>query len=193
MHIAGKIFLGLGALMLLAGGVMTIMGGDSLEDVGDWDVEGKSEFNGPSGEWYHSAEDIMIIYVNDNVDCESFDVTYTDESGDTGWDSDGDGVEDTPYFEKEDCSWADDGADPSGYYSIGSFWGDEGTYDVDGTHGFYTVPMFEVLGEELGEAAGGFFAVLGGVGIFGCGICSLVLGGILALVLKDPQPPTQMQ
>ena len=46
--------------------------------------------------------------------------------------------------------------------------------------------------EELGEAAGGLMGILGGIGIFGCGICSLVLGGILALTLKDPQPPTQM-
>jgi len=34
--------------------------------------------------------------------------------------------------------------------------------------------------------------VLGGIGIFGCGICSLILGGVLALALKEPQPPTQM-
>ena len=52
MHIAGKIFLGLGVLMLIGGGVMTMMGGEALDDVGDWDVVEKSDFEGPSGEWY---------------------------------------------------------------------------------------------------------------------------------------------
>jgi len=197
MHIAGKIFLVLGALLLLGGGAMTIGGGSTLEDVGQWDVEGKSEFEGPNGEWYHDASDWMIIFVTDDVDCESFSVTYTAENGSTGYDRDGDGVEDESYFMKEECG--DDGMsvshgdDPDGFYSVGSFTGEKGSYDVEGTHGFYTVPAFEVIGEELGEAAGGFFAILGGSMIFGCGICSLILGGVLALVLKDPQPPTQMQ
>ena len=71
MHIAGKIFLGLGVLMLIGGGVMTMMGGEALDDVGDWDVVEKSDFEGPSGEWYHSADDLMIIYVTDDA------VSYT--------------------------------------------------------------------------------------------------------------------
>ena len=50
----------------------------------------------------------------------------------------------------------------------------------------------EVLGDEIGEAGRGIAGILGGVGIFSCGICSLILGGVLALVLKDEQPPTQM-
>ena len=46
MHIAGKIFLGLGLLITLAGVVLTIGGGSTLTDVGDWDVEEKSDFSG---------------------------------------------------------------------------------------------------------------------------------------------------
>ena len=41
MHIAGKIFLGLGLLITLAGVVLTIGGGSALSDAGDWDVEEK--------------------------------------------------------------------------------------------------------------------------------------------------------
>jgi len=55
------------------------------------------------------------------------------------------------------------------------------------------VPMWEVLGEVVEDAAGGILGILGGVGLAGCGICSLVLGGVLALVLKDPQPTVVMQ
>ena len=38
MHIAGKIFLGLGLLITLAGVGLTFAGGSSLSDAGDWDV-----------------------------------------------------------------------------------------------------------------------------------------------------------
>ena len=192
MHVAGKVFLVLGAVMLVVGGIMTVMGGDTLEESGDWDVVEKSEFEGPNGDWYHDASDWKIIFVSDNVDCDSFDVTYTDADGRTGWDDDGDGTVDRAYFEKEDCDWADDGADPDGFYSIGSFNGDEGTYTVEASHGFYTVPAFEVLGEVISDAASGIAGILGGVGLAGCGVCSLLLGGLLALVLTDKKPETMV-
>ena len=37
MHIASKVFLGIGAVMLLIGGIMAAMGGDSLDDF--WRLE----------------------------------------------------------------------------------------------------------------------------------------------------------
>jgi len=40
---------------------------------------------------------------------------------------------------------------------------------------------------------GGVMGVLGGVGLSGCGICFMVLGGILAIALNDPKEATQMQ
>ena len=184
MHIAGKIFLGLGLLITLAGVVLTIGGGSALSDVGDWDVEGKSQFDGPDGTWEHNGMDWMIIYVSDDVDCETFSVTYTNETGATGY------SEDEPFFNKEECN-ADGTAgtddDPSGYYSVGEFRGEAGEYTVDGTHEFYTVGAFEVLGEEGLEAVGGFFAAAGGIGTACCGIFFLLLGGIFALVLKEPK------
>jgi len=195
VHIAGKIFLGLGALMLVIGGIMTATGGDTLSEI-EWDVEGESIFNGPDGTYTHSSEDLMIIYVDDSVDCESFSLTYTAENGSTGHDWDGDGVEDDSYFLKEEC--ADDGMstssgdDPAGFYSIGSFNGEEGTYTVEGSTSFYTVPFFKTIGGVVEDAAEGIFAIIGGVGLAGCGVCSLLLGGLLALVLKDNKPQTMV-
>jgi len=184
MHIAGKIFLGLGLLITLAGVLLTIGGGSALDDVGEWDVEGKSQFDGPDGTWEHDGLDWMIIYVSDDVDCETFSVTYTNETGATGY------SEDEPFFNKEECN-ADGTAgvddDPSGYYSVGEFRGEAGEYTVDGTHEFYTVGAFEVILEEGGEAVGGFFAAAGGIGTACCGIFFLLLGGIFALVLKEPK------
>lgn len=204
MHIAGKIFLGLGAVMFVIGGIMTITGGDTLSDV-EWDVEGKSVFEGPDGTYIHSADDIMIIYVRDTVDCESFELTFTNETGAQGYDadtmddSDGDGDpandNDYPFFTKEEC--ADDGMsvssgdDPSGYYSIGELSNmEKGEYEVSSTYSFYTVPFFETLVEAGGEVVGGLLSIAGGIGIAVCGLCSLLLGGVLALALNDNKPQT---
>lgn len=204
MHIAGKIFLGLGAVMFVIGGIMTITGGDTLSDV-EWDVEGKSVFEGPDGTYIHSADDIMIIYVRDSVDCESFELTFTNETGAQGYDadtmddSDGDGDpandNDYPFFTKEEC--ADDGMsvssgdDPSGYYSIGELSNmEKGEYEVSSTYSFYTVPFFETLVEAGGEVVGGLLSIAGGIGVAGCGLCSLLLGGVLALALNDNKPQT---
>ena len=204
MHIAGKIFLGLGAVMFVIGGIMTITGGDTLSDV-EWDVEGKSVFEGPDGTYIHSADDIMIIYVRDTVDCESFELTFTNETGAQGYDadtmddSDGDGDpandNDYPFFTKEEC--ADDGMsvssgdDPSGYYSIGELSNmEKGEYEVSSTYSFYTVPFFETLVEAGGEVVGGLLSIAGGIGVAGCGLCSLLLGGVLALALNDNKPQT---
>lgn len=205
MHVAGKVFLGLGAVMLVVGGIMTVMGGDTISDI-EWDVEGESIFEGPTGTYSHSSDDIMIIYVDDSVDCESFELTYTNETGASGYDadsmddSDGDGNAtndpDYPFFSKEEC--ADDGMslssgdDPAGFYSIGSFSGERGAYDTDASSSFYTVPFFSTIGGVVEDAASGIFAIIGGVGLAGCGVCSLLLGGLLALVLKDDKPATVM-
>ena len=92
MHVAGKVFLGLGAVMLVVGGIMTVMGGDTISDI-EWDVEGESIFEGPGGTYAHSSDDLMIIYVDDTVDCESFTLTYTNTTdGSTGYDWDDDGA-----------------------------------------------------------------------------------------------------
>lgn len=195
VHIVGKIFLGLGALMLVIGGIMTATGGDTLSEL-EWDVEGESIFDGPDGTYTHSSDDLMIIYVDDSVDCESFSLTYTAENGSTGHDYDGDGVEDEPYFLKEECAGdgmsTSSGDDPAGFYSIGSFTGERGSYTVEGSTSFYTVPFFKTIGGVVEDAAEGIFAIIGGVGLAGCGVCSLLLGGLLALVLKDNKPQTMV-
>ena len=193
MHIAGKIFLGLGAVLFVIGGIMTLSGGDTLSEI-EWDVEGESIFEGPAGTYTHSSDDIMIIYVDDSVDCESFSLTYTAENGSTGHDRDGDGVEDESYFLKEECAGdgmsTSSGDDPAGFYSIGSFNGERGSYDVDGSSSFYTVPFFSTIGGVVEDAAEGFFSMIGGVGLAGCGVCSLLLGGLFALALTDNKPQT---
>jgi len=46
MHVASKVFLVLGVVVMLLGAVMTWAGGSSIGDAGEVDVEGKSLWNG---------------------------------------------------------------------------------------------------------------------------------------------------
>ena len=181
MHIAGKIFLGLGLLITLAGVALTIGGGSTLTDVGDWDVEEKSVFSGTAGVTTYSFSEEMIVMVSDEVRCDEFNFTMTNESGENHVTIDCMEDGEKPY------GWEDD---PEGWYHMAtiSAWNyNAGEYTIESNEDYELVPMWGVLGEEIGEAVGGFFATVGGIGTACCGIFFLLLGGIFALVLKEPK------
>ena len=188
MHVAGKVFLGLGAVLLVLGIVMAGLGGSALEDVGDVDVEGKTVWNGQEGVFSYDGKDTLMVFVPDTVRCDEFTITFSNESVTT---------------ESRMDACTEDGSapegyadDPDGWYHMGTFgWAGEaaGDYTLNASTEVNLLPMWEVLGEELGEAAGGIMGILGGVGLSGCGVCFLLLGGILAIALNDPKEATQMQ
>ena len=188
MHIAGKVFLGLGVLLIVLGLVMAGGGRDSLGDVGDWDPEEKSEFSGTTGVSSYTYPGMdKIVMVRDNVRCDEFTIDMTNQTGENHVKVD---CEDDGEKPRE---WEDD---PSGWYHMASIspWEySSGEYTIEANADYEIVDTWEVLGEELGEAAGGLMGILGGVGLSGCGVCFLVLGGILALVLNDPKEATQIQ
>ena len=189
MHVAGKVFLGLGAVLLLLGIVMAGLGGNALEDVGDWDPEAKSEFSGTAENSSYNYPGGMdkIVMVRDNVRCDEFTIDMTNQTGEN--------------HVKVDCE--DDGEkprgwedDPPGWYHMATISPGEysrGEYTIGANADYEIVDAWEVLGEELGELGGGVMGILGGVGLSGCGVCFLLLGGILAIVLNDPKEATQMQ
>ena len=107
MHIAGKIFLGLGLLITLAGVVLTIGGGSTLSDAGQWDVEEKSEFSGSAeATTYSFSGDDILVMVSDDVRCDEFTITMTNETGENNL--------------KTDCE--DDGEKPRGWEDDPSGW-----------------------------------------------------------------------
>ena len=181
MHIAGKIFLGLGLLITLAGVVLAIGGGSSLSEAGDWDVEEKSDFSGTAGVTTYSFSDEKIVMVSDDVRCDEFTFTMTNESGEdhVTIDCEEDG--------EKPIGWEDD---PDGWYHMAtiSAWNyNAGEYTIESNEDYELVNGWEVLFDEVGEAVGGFFAAAGGIGTACCGIFFLLLGGIFALVLKEPK------
>lgn len=188
MHVAGKVFLGLGVVMLLVGGIMTVMGGDSLEDVGDWDPVEMSDYSGAAGssEYTFGGED-MLVMVRDDVRCDELAFSMTNDTGENHVRVECEDDGEKPWGHEDD---------PEGWYHFAtiSMWEyDTGTYTIESNEDFELVPMWSVFGEVVEDAAGGILGILGGIGLAGCGICSLLLGGVLALVLKDPQPPVMVQ
>ena len=181
MHIAGKIFLGLGLLITLAGIGLTFAGGSSISDAGDWDVEEKSDFSGTAGVTNYSFSEEIIVMVSDDVRCDEFTFTMTNESGEdhVTIDCEEDG--------EKPIGWEDD---PDGWYHMAtiSAWNyNAGEYTIESNEDYELVNGWEVLFDEVGEAVGGFFAAAGGIGTACCGIFFLLLGGIFALVLKEPK------
>jgi hypothetical protein len=188
MHVAGKVFLGLGVLLLVLGIVMSGLGKNALDDVGDVDVEEKTVWSGQNGSFSYDGMDTLMVFVPDTVRCDEFTITFSNESG--------------PTETKMDACMEDGSApegyadDPDGWYHMGTFgWEREsaGDYTLEANTEVNLLPLGEVIFEELGEAAGGIMGILGGVGLSGCGVCFLLLGGILAIALNDPKEATQMQ
>ena len=187
MHVAGKVFLGLGVVIMLLGAVMTWSGGSSMDDVGDVDVEGKTVWNGQSGTFYYDDSDEIMVFVKDTVRCDEFSVTIINESGGDAYEADectSDGSKPSGY-----------GDDPAGWYHMGTFGWDQrkGDFDIEASHEIHLLPLWEVLGEEIMEGVGGFLTAAGGVSLVGCGACFALLGGILAAVLNDPKDAMQIQ
>ena len=172
----------------MIGGIMTVMGGDSLEDVGEWDPVEMSDYSGTAGssEYTFSGED-MLVMVRDDVRCDELAFSMTNDTGENHVMVDCEDDGEKPWGHEDD---------PRGWYhfaTISAWEYEKGGYTIESNEDFELVPMWEVLGEVVEDAAGGILGILGGVGLAGCGICSLLLGGVLALVLKDPQPPVMVQ
>ena len=172
----------------MVGGIMTVMGGDSLEDVGEWDPVEMSDYSGAAGssEYTFGGED-MLVMVRDDVRCDELVFSMTNDTGENHVSVECEEDGEKPWGHEDD---------PEGWYHFAtiSVWEyEKGAYTIESNEDFELVPMWSVLGEVVEDAAGGILGILGGVGLAGCGICSLLLGGVLALVLKDPQPPVMVQ
>ena len=227
MHVAGKVFLGLGAVLLVIGLVMSGSGigtvkdaGDSFEDLGDFAIEntnsgtvnvtdedGKGDFGftfwikgeyldeDEDGRWDHcAATNITILSHPEISDDEFFGEDARELNG-------------SFYYEVRDgydgCDAVEenkdlDRADPEGLIKVGRacFGCYAGPMEFESNTEVWVTYDDEIIEEIVGAVggfAGGLMGLLGGIGLFGCGICSLILGGVLALVLKDPKEATQIQ
>ena len=184
MHIAGKIFLGLGLLITLAGVGLTFAGNSTLSDAEDWYVEEKSDFSGTAGvTTYSFSENVdldfseIIVMVIDDVRCDEFTFTMTNESGEDhvtiNCEEDG----------EKHIGWEDD---PDGWYHMATIYTNNysaGEYTIESNEDYELVPLSQLYQQVMS----GLFVAAGGISTACCGIFFLLLGGILALVLREPK------
>ena len=168
MHTATKVMLILGGVITIIGIVMFVGGAAAadFDPVGDSEWEGSSgTFDGDTDVWYGAYAEVSS--------CDDITYDITDSDGYTLASSDSD---DTWMDYCDDTTAAEDG-----YVSLGNWVDDGATVTVSASSTVYIADV----GEELGEAVGGFMAVMGSFGVLCCGGFFLLLGGIFALTLKD--------
>mgnify|MGYP006134005813 FL=1 len=184
---AAKIFLVLGLVITLLGVVMTSLGGNSLAELEDYeiDVEGMSVWSNSDGstDYTYSGEE-MYVMVRDDVRCDTFTLTMKNET-------------DVNHYQNDECT--EDGEkpysfedDPKGWYHMGTIsWWDYnyGEYTINSSADVELVPMWAVIGDVATEVAGGVAGLFGGFVFACCGISFMILGGIFALTLKPTNKP----
>ena len=178
MHIMTKVILGLGSVLFLISVIAIVMGGAELDS-----AFGDLEESSVGNEQFWTGD------------------TSTDFNGKLKWDA-------TYYVFVEDGYEIDVDVSGSGYFTSCEEWGDCDLYDVIpgyyyigdigvDTTGSYEVDFSETQGQNVDVKiteeeipVGGILGLGGGC----CGICGalllLIIGGILALTLKD-QPKVQ--
>ena len=172
----------IGVFVLIGGVVLMVIGGENIEDSGEWDPEEKSIFSGTSGSttFDYSGEDVIVM-VRDNVRCDEFSMSMTNDTIDNSLTIDC--VEDGA----QPIGWEDD---PEGWYHMTtiSYWDyNEGQYTIEANANYEIVPLWEVVGDELGEAVGGFFQGAAGVMLLCCGGVITAFGLILGLLVNNNQ------
>jgi len=172
----------IGVFVIIGGVALMVIGGENIEDSGEWNPEKKSVFSGTSGTMtYDFNGDDMIVMVRDNVRCDEFSMSMTNDT--SGNSLTIDCVEDGA----QPIGWEDD---PEGWYHMTtiSYWDyNEGQYTIEANADYEIVPLWEVLGEELGEAVGGFFQGAAGVMLLCCGGVITAFGLILGLLVNNNQ------
>lgn len=180
MHIASKVTLILGAILLAIGGIGLVAG---IGNVADSGAETKSfassqssgSFSIPTnGSW------TVEVYVIHPVDCDSLQLSITDS---TGYEI----VSDDDYcilMSENEGSMGSPSPGTEEYYTAFG-----GASDME--YSYTSNVDLNIRGEDcdaecMEAIAGGILSTLGGFGSICCAIPLLVLGIILAFVLDDP-------
>ncbi len=164
MHTAAKVMLILGGVFTAIGIVMWVGGAAAA----DFDPSDSNLYEGSGNESFDGNANWFGVY--SEYSCDEIDVTVYDQNGD---EVNFDGI----------CGY-DEG---SGYTLVGTWYSEQSqTYTITSNEVVYVSDV----GEEVGEAVGGFMAILGSWGVLCCGAIFLLLGLIFALTLSgEPQAP----
>ena len=190
MNNGTKVTIGIGALFFLAGIGLTFVGGNNAAGIEDFGVEEDRVWYGTSGIYVHEiSDDIVLIFVSDDVRCDEFDMQISRE---VGGDSE-------VVYKHDDCT--SDGSmpagysdDPPGWYHMGAISGlEQGvSYNITTSNEFSAVSE-DLIIEIVEGVFGAIFGIGGGVGCICCGTIILIIGGIMALTSGGNKTQTQIE
>ena len=192
MNTGTKLMLGLGAIGIVVGILVMILGAGSAGDAVNWRPTDDVYLENSQGEtvsFIHIQEgngDSIAVFVSDDVRCDDF--TLEIQGGEAWWKAD-------TCIDVEGRSLPIGyGDDPEGWLHLGTIVEVEDgvEYTITTSHDVVLVG-WEVLEGVVGDFLGGLLAICGGPTFLCCGLFFLVIGGIMAVTSGGTKTQTQIE
>ena len=192
MNTGTKLMLGLGAIGIVVGILVMILGAGSAGDAVNWRPTDDVYLENSQGEtvsFIHIQEgngDSIAVFVSDDVRCDDF--TLEIQGGEAWWKADM-------------CIDVDGRSLPSGYGDDPEGWWHLGTIEEVEDGAEYTITTshdvvlvgWEDIEEVIGDFLGGLLAICGGPTFLCCGLLFLIIGGVMAVTSSGTKTQTQIE
>ena len=192
MNTGTKLMLGLGAIGIVVGILVMILGAGSAGDAVNWRPTDDVYLENSQGEtvsFIHIKEgngDSIAVFVSDDVRCDDF--TLEIQGGEAWWKAD-------TCIDVEGRSLPIGyGDDPEGWLHLGTIVEVEDgvEYTITTSHDVVLVG-WEVLEGVVGDFLGGLAAICGGPTFLCCGLLFLIIGGVMAVTSSGTKTQTQIE
>ena len=192
MNTGTKLMLGLGAIGIVVGILVMVLGAGSIGDADNWRPTDDVYLENSQGEtvsFIHIQEgngDSIAVFVSDDVRCDDF--TLEIQGGEAWWKAD-------TCIDVEGRSLPIGyGDDPEGWLHLGTIVEvkDGVEYTITTSHDVVLVG-WEVLEGVVGDFLGGLAAICGGPTFLCCGLLFLIIGGVMAVTSSGTKTQTQIE
>ena len=192
MNTGTKLMLGLGAIGIVVGILVMVLGAGSIGDADKWRPTDDVYLENSQGEtvsFIHIQEgngDSIAVFVSDDVRCDDF--TLEIQGGEAWWKAD-------TCIDVEGRSLPIGyGDDPEGWLHLGTIVEvkDGVEYTITTSHDVVLVG-WEVLEGVVGDFLGGLAAICGGPTFLCCGLLFLIIGGVMAVTSSGTKTQTQIE
>ena len=192
MNTGTKLMLGLGAIGIVVGILVMVLGAGSIGDAVKWRPTDDVYLENSQGEtvsFIHIQEgngDSIAVFVSDDVRCDDF--TLEIQGGEAWWKAD-------TCIDVEGRSLPiGHGDDPEGWLHLGTIVEVEDgvEYTITTSHDVVLVG-WEVLEGVVGDFLGGLAAICGGPTFLCCGLLFLIIGGVMAVTSSGTKTQTQIE
>tara|TARA_B100001769_G_C21955435_1_gene514249 strand:- start:114 stop:755 length:642 start_codon:yes stop_codon:yes gene_type:complete len=192
MNTGTKLMLGLGAIGIVVGILVMVLGAGSIGDADKWRPTDDVYLENSQGEtvsFIHIQDgngDSVAVFVSDEVRCDDF--TLEIQGGEAWWKAD-------TCIDVEGRSLPSGyGDDPEGWLHLGTIeqLEDGVEYTITTSHDVVLVG-WEDVEEVIGELFAGLAAICGGPTFLCCGLLFLIIGGVMAVTSSGTKTQTQIE